>query len=884
MRKAVQRRIYSVLSTNAGFLILCIGIVVVLQSVIAVIHIALTGHYAELDCFENIYGEMGGKSSSSMVGVVEGEFIQDGGAIDVVYTWVNGSDPRHRAALAAAQAAADSSAAASSDGEPSEHASDESKPFRFMDNEELRYSLRSVEQYAPWVRHIFIVTNGQVPYWLNLDHPGVTVVSHDEIFPNRSHLPTFSSPAIESHLHRIPGLSSRFLYLNDDVMFGAPVWPDDFVSRADGYKVRLAWPVPNCNDGCPSSWIGDGYCDVPCNVAACGYDGPDCVNVTTPAWNAGGTSGEYCARGCPDTWLGDRYCDKSCDVRECGFDAADCGGAPDLAGKMEAEHLPILSEGVEDGGVVLVDAQHPFAVFNVSEMPTLEGHHDAHKSVRAAVVRRSGSILLLMFKPPTDDEDFSDEYVFNVTFGNATFVVDRTPVEQDSGEGSEVEDEDEDEAAETSDDHAAGGAGGGGVVGEDAAYEATGRHLMDTYGDSLRFVNGLYTKLYGTDARRAPAHMPHMIDVPIMEELQSLFRDEFDATSSNHFRSSDDMQFAFAYFYHVMSAKEEISFDELWRTRLDVDGDGALNFEEVRTLAVLTRNLPVGSSPIEDVLAELRQCANASTPSLAPNTEETSTVDGGERNASTERTLASAADEESDGDGDGDGVANGGESNDLPLGQYVDDDYEAYEVDSFEEVDEDNVEEGDEVEEVEEEEDRSSWPDWRLETDVYDATLRVSRAQVESCKPVVDALREFAGLVPKYRFTTMETEEVAFVMVDANDTQMAEKLDSVRRNPKKFICLNDNIDHGSDWSLGAVTRLQNLYSILFPHRSAFELPDGVRNDARYVDELRLESDTATSQTSVQLGLVACVVCGFLYRRFGRPRARSVERTARWRSV
>lgn len=92
----------------------------------------------------------------------------------------------------------------------------------------MRYSLRSVVRYAPWVRHIFIVTNGQIPSWLNLDNPRITLVTHEvcvatpvplevsvivsfqqEIFRNKSHLPTFSSPAIESHLHRIPGLSKR---------------------------------------------------------------------------------------------------------------------------------------------------------------------------------------------------------------------------------------------------------------------------------------------------------------------------------------------------------------------------------------------------------------------------------------------------------------------------------------------------------------------------------------------------------------------------------------------------------------------------------------------------------------------------------------------------
>ncbi len=50
---------------------------------------------------------------------------------------------------------------------------------RFEDNEELRYSLRSVETFAPWVRHVFIVTNGQIPSWLNLDNPRLTLVTHE---------------------------------------------------------------------------------------------------------------------------------------------------------------------------------------------------------------------------------------------------------------------------------------------------------------------------------------------------------------------------------------------------------------------------------------------------------------------------------------------------------------------------------------------------------------------------------------------------------------------------------------------------------------------------------------------------------------------------------
>ncbi len=74
--------------------------------------------------------------------------------------------------------------------------------IRYADYEQLRYSLRSLEKYAPWVRNVFIVTSGQIPYWLDLDNPRIKIVTHDEIFENKSHLPTFSSPAIEANIHK----------------------------------------------------------------------------------------------------------------------------------------------------------------------------------------------------------------------------------------------------------------------------------------------------------------------------------------------------------------------------------------------------------------------------------------------------------------------------------------------------------------------------------------------------------------------------------------------------------------------------------------------------------------------------------------------------------
>jgi Stealth protein CR2, conserved region 2/Stealth protein CR3, conserved region 3/Stealth protein CR1, conserved region 1/Stealth protein CR4, conserved region 4 len=139
--------------------------------------------------------------------------------IDAVYTWVDGNDPAWQARKAAALGDNDWVARVSG-----QTANDS----RYASRDELRYSLRALHCFAPWVRRIFIVTDDQVPAWLDTDHPQITIVSHREIFGDTGRLPTFNSQAIESRLHRIPGLSEHFLYLNDDVFLGRPVTPELF--------------------------------------------------------------------------------------------------------------------------------------------------------------------------------------------------------------------------------------------------------------------------------------------------------------------------------------------------------------------------------------------------------------------------------------------------------------------------------------------------------------------------------------------------------------------------------------------------------------------------------------------------------------------------------
>lgn len=138
--------------------------------------------------------------------------------IDVVYTWVDDKDPEWQR-----------SRAFHSGRSPDTSASSRSNlDERFTNRDELKYSLRSIELFAPFVRNIYLVTCGHAPSWLKENHPRLKLVSHREIFKDPKVLPTFNSSAIETQLHHIDGLSDHFLYFNDDFFLGEFCKPEDF--------------------------------------------------------------------------------------------------------------------------------------------------------------------------------------------------------------------------------------------------------------------------------------------------------------------------------------------------------------------------------------------------------------------------------------------------------------------------------------------------------------------------------------------------------------------------------------------------------------------------------------------------------------------------------
>ncbi|XP_038612406.1 N-acetylglucosamine-1-phosphotransferase subunits alpha/beta isoform X1 [Tachyglossus aculeatus] len=889
---------------------------------------------------------------------------------------------------------------------------------RFEDNEELRYSLRSIEKHAPWVRNIFIVTNGQIPSWLNLDNPRITIVTHQEVFQNLSHLPTFSSPAIESHIHRIEGLSRKFIYLNDDVMFGKDVWPDDFYSHSKGQKVYLTWPVPNCAEGCPGSWIKDGYCDKACNNSACDWDGGDCIgNNGGSRYGAGGggtggvgngqpwqfgvgiTGVSYCNQGCANSWLADKFCDQACNVLSCGFDAGDCGQDHfDELYKMtlhqnqthyvipKGEYLPYFSfaeiakkgiEGAYDDNPIIRHAsiankwktihlimnsgmnstllhfnitfqskndeefkmhltveadtreepkpntttQKPDAVLvnpttslpeaeilfedipeekrfpkykkravgttgnsqeklrvplvNISVLPeetqlalrnldfklengdiTLKGYNVSKAALLRSFLKTAQDTKLKVnqviereernnsLKDPVGKnklyelhKNLTGEKLDKGKFQGMKFLSksvdltgtsvmmkvnsqlqDRIPHQENktkthsvpttqrvrvgterkllsvlipmepymAKDNKNVEKSQDKRRVKENKWHTSDMSVNNILPGRKLQYymesyqgflpwekrkyfqdlldeekaltkqmsyltdsKYIGRQLKDTFADSLRYVNKILNGKFGFTSRKVPAHMPHMIDRTVMQELQDMFPEEFDKTSVHKVRHSEDMQFAFSYFYYLMSAVQPLNISQVF-DEVDTDQSGILSDREIRTLATRIHDLPLSLQDLTSLEQMLINCSK-----VLP--------------------------------------ANITQIKNIPPTQ------EAY----------------------------------------YDPNLPpVTKSLVTNCKPVTDRIHKAYKDKNKYRFEIMGEEEIAFKMIRTNVSHVVGQLDDIRKNPRKFVCLNDNIDHNHKDAQTVKAVLRDFYESMFPIPSQFELPREYRNRFLHMHELQ----------------------------------------------
>lgn len=149
--------------------------------------------------------------------------------VDVVYTWVDGSDEAWQAKRRAAKGL-----------EPLPPGNGSN---RFTESGELEHSIKATKRnMAGLLGTIYVVTPGQSPAFLN-DEDNVVVIDQAKLLPEGQ--ACFNSNVIEMFLFRIPNLREWFLYMNDDMFIHKPVTKETFF-YAD-HKPRMfsdGWGFP----------------------------------------------------------------------------------------------------------------------------------------------------------------------------------------------------------------------------------------------------------------------------------------------------------------------------------------------------------------------------------------------------------------------------------------------------------------------------------------------------------------------------------------------------------------------------------------------------------------------------------------------------------------
>lgn len=110
---------------------------------------------------------------------------------------------------------------------------------------------------------------------------------------------------------------------------------------------------------------------------------------------------------------------------------------------------------------------------------------------------------------------------------------------------------------------------------------------------------------HGFRARRVIGHVGFLLDAEVLHDFHLEFAAEVAATRANRFRSRNDLQFAFAYYHHLMERRTDRSvatiFDEF-----DTDRSGSWSDREIRTLLTRVYPLPLDWAAVryfEEVVA-----------------------------------------------------------------------------------------------------------------------------------------------------------------------------------------------------------------------------------------------------------------------------------------
>ena len=294
------------------------------------------------------------------------------------------------------------------------------------------------------------------------------------------------------------------------------------------------------------------------------------------------------------------------------------------------------------------------------------------------------------------------------------------------------------------------------------------RRLLDTFADSLRHVNRLFNQIYGYMARKVPAHMPHMIDRDIMNTLQLKFKNEFEATSANRWRTSTDMQYAFSYYYFVISEPNELNATSLFR-EFDLNRNKRLDANEIRIVNLRLNAEPFSLTSSNTILLKSLNPANVDQVDRHKLYELKQEL----RDLIIECNRNGSRDEAHDKWIEMD-VFVGCE----PLFTYLK---------------------------------QGLW------------TKQKSSSSPSSSSTATASI-EYDRLKNKYKYELYDEEETKFIMISGNAYDIEVKLNNLIREPVKFICLNDNIDLDERRFEARKLKflLKYFYETMNPTKSSFE--------------------------------------------------------------
>lgn len=156
--------------------------------------------------------------------------------VDIVITWVDGKDEKRNKLRELYTI------------EQNNIAKDAISTRRYLNHNELKYLLRSIDRYIPWVHRIHVISSDQPPpEWLTpnetlgfdfnininektANKPVLRWVNDRTILEDNS-LPTFNSHALESAIHKLSDLTEHFIYFCDDMFITRSLHPSDLFSE-----------------------------------------------------------------------------------------------------------------------------------------------------------------------------------------------------------------------------------------------------------------------------------------------------------------------------------------------------------------------------------------------------------------------------------------------------------------------------------------------------------------------------------------------------------------------------------------------------------------------------------------------------------------------------